>query len=158
MMADDLLGEGRLTGDTVLIVGGSQIGLQIADYLSEKGKAVYLVEQSKKFAPKMARADRNYLMERIDIKDVRKHRKAEKIEILPHDDVWLVSAEGREKLPDIDTIIFAGERRPNRFLAELAEKKGIETHIIGDALGVAAEGQGTIMAAIAVGYDIGRQI
>lgn len=158
MMADDLLGEGQLTGSTVLIVGGSQIGLQLADYLSEKGKTVYIVEQSKKFAPKMARADRNYLMERIDTKGVKKYRKSEKIEILPHDDVWLVSDTGREKLLDIDNIVFAGERRPNRFLAEIAENKGIETHIIGDALGVSAEGQGTIMAAITAGYDTGRQI
>ncbi|NQT71474.1 MAG: FAD-dependent oxidoreductase [Chloroflexi bacterium] len=158
MMVDELLGEERLTGDTVLIVGGDQIGLQIADYLSEKGKNVYLVERGRKFATKMAQADRNYLRDRLKKKGAKTYRNVEKIEILPTDDVWMVSDNGKEQLSGIETIVFAGERRPNRFLAELAEKKGLETHIIGDALGVASEGQGTIMAAIAAGYDTGRQI
>lgn len=43
----------------------------------------------------------------------------------------------------------------NRFLAEVAEKKGIEIHIIGDASGVDHEDQGTVWAAIAAGYDTG---
>jgi hypothetical protein len=70
----------------------------------------------------------------------------------------MVCGGKRERLPAIDTIILASERRPNIFLAELADRKGIERHIIGDASGVANEGQGTIMAAIATGYDVGRQI
>jgi len=158
MMVDELLEEDRLTGDTVLVVGGDQIGLQIADYLSEKGKNVYLVERSRKFAIKMAQADRNYLRDRLKEKGAKTYRNVEKIEILPTDDVWMVSDNGKEQLSGIETIVFAGDRRPNRFLAELAEKKGLETHVIGDALGVTADGQGTIMAAIAAGYDTGRQI
>ncbi len=159
MMADDLLEEEKPTGDTVLIVGGSQIGLQLVDYLFRRGKIVYLVEKQKKFATKMSQADRYYLMERLRNNDrIKLYRNVEKVEILPHDDVWMVTEKGREKLPGIETIVFAGERRPNRFLAEIAERMGIETHIIGDASGVAEEGQGTIMAAIAAGYDAGRQI
>jgi hypothetical protein len=72
--------------------------------------------------------------------------------------VWMICGGKRERLPGIDTIILANERRPNIFLAELADKMGIEKHIVGDASGVAGEGQGTIMAAIATGYDVGRRI
>ncbi len=159
MMADEVIEEEKETGSTVLIVGGSQIGLQLADYLFTRDRHVYLVERGKKLALKMARADRHYLMDRIKNNDrVKLYLKVEKVEILPYDDVWIVTAEGREKLPGIETIVFAGERRPNRFLAELAEKKGIETHIIGDASGVAENEQGTVMAAIASGYDVGRQL
>jgi 2,4-dienoyl-CoA reductase-like NADH-dependent reductase (Old Yellow Enzyme family)/thioredoxin reductase len=159
LMADDILEEERSTGETVLIVGGSQIGLQLVDYLAEKGKRVYLVERGKKLATKMAQADRHYLMGRIKNNDsIKLYSKVERVQILPTDDVRIVTAEGQEQLPGITTIVFAGERRPNRFLAEIAEKQGIETHIIGDASGVAEEGQGTIMAAIASGYDVGRQI
>jgi hypothetical protein len=70
----------------------------------------------------------------------------------------MVCGGKRERLPGIDTIVLASERRPNIFLSELADRKGIEKHIIGDAGGVAGEGQGTIMAAIATGYDVGRRI
>ena len=158
VMVDELLEEERLTGDNILVVGGDQIGLQVADYLAEKGKIVYVVEKGAHFAEKMASNDRHYLAARIVDEGVKRHKSVERIEILPTDDVWMVSQRGRERLPEIDTVVLASDRRPNIFLAEVAEKKGIETHIVGDAGGVAGEGQGTIMAAIAAGYDAGRQI
>jgi len=158
LMADELIEEERLTGDVVLVVGANQIGLQVADYLTERGKTVYLVERGAQWAPKMASNDRHYLIGRLVSKGVARHRKVRKIDILPTDDIWIVTAAGRERLPGVDTIVLAGERRPNIFLAEVAEKRGIETRIIGDASGVSEEGQGTIMAAITAGYDAGRQV
>lgn len=158
VMVDELLEEEQLTGDTVLIIGGDHIGLQIADYLTERHKQVHLVEQGKQLAPKMAQADRNYLKNRLKTKNVKIMRNVERVEIRPKDDVWVISESGEVRLTEIETIVFAGARRPNRFSAEIAEKKGIETHIIGDAMGVTEEGQGTVMAAIAAGYDTGRQI
>jgi 2,4-dienoyl-CoA reductase-like NADH-dependent reductase (Old Yellow Enzyme family)/thioredoxin reductase len=158
IMADDLIEEQRLTGDNVLVVGGDQIGMQVADYVSEKGKSVYVAEKGAHFADKMAVADRHYLMERIIAKGVKRYKKVDRVEILPTDDVWLVSGGQQERLPSIDTIVLATNRRPNIFLAEVAERKGIPYHIAGDANGVAAEGQGTIMAAITAGYDAVRQI
>jgi 2,4-dienoyl-CoA reductase-like NADH-dependent reductase (Old Yellow Enzyme family)/thioredoxin reductase len=158
LMADELVEDARLTGNVVLIVGGDQIGLQLADYLAEKGKAVTVVERVAHFGEKLANADRRFLMGRLIEKGVKRYKNVEKIDIQPTDDVWMVCGGKRERLPAIDTIILASERRPNIFLAELADRKGIERHIIGDASGVANEGQGTIMAAIATGYDVGRQI
>ena len=158
VMVDDLIEEERLTGDNVLIVGGDQIGLQAADYLSEKGKAVYVVERGAHFAEKMASSDRRFLIGRLIDKGVKRYKNVEKVEVLPNDEVWMVSGGKRERLPHIDTIVLASDRRPNAFLAEVAERKGIVTHTIGDASGVAGEGQGTVMAAITAGYDAGRQI
>jgi hypothetical protein len=97
-------------------------------------------------------------MGRIISKGVKRYKKVERIQILPTDEVWMVSDGGREKLPEIDTIVLASDRRPNIFLAEVAERKGIKTHIIGDASSVSGEGQGTVQAAITAGYDVGRQI
>ena len=158
VMVDDLIEEERLTGDNVLIVGGDQIGLQAADYLSEKGKAVYVVEREAHFAEKMASSDRRFLIGRLIDKGVKRYKNVEKVEVLPNDEVWMVSGGKRERLPQIDTMVLASDRHPNAFLAEVAERKGIATHTIGDASGVAGEGQGTVMAAITAGYDAGRQI
>jgi 2,4-dienoyl-CoA reductase-like NADH-dependent reductase (Old Yellow Enzyme family) len=158
LMVDELLEDKRLTGEAVLIVGGDQIGLQVADYLAERGKAVAVVEKAAHFGEKLANADRRFLMGRLIDKGVRRYKNVEKVDIQPTDDVWMVCGGKSERLPGIDTIVLANERRPNIFLAEVAEKKGIEVHIVGDASGVAGEGQGTIMAAIATGYDIGRRI
>ncbi|MFC2000165.1 FAD-dependent oxidoreductase [Chloroflexota bacterium] len=158
LTVDELLEEERLTGDTVLVIGGDQIGLQVADYLSEMDKKVYVAERGAYFAEKMAANDRFYLKGRIIDKDVKTYRRVRMVEILPTDEVWIVNDKGREKLPEIDTIVLASDRRPNTFLAELAERKGIETHIVGDACGVSGQGQGTVLTAIAAGYEVGRQV
>lgn len=158
MMVDELLEERRLTGDVVLVVGGDQYGLQAADYLSELGRAVAVVENSSRWAMHMALNDSRYLMDRLKAKSVKRHKNVEKVEILPKDDVWMLHEGRRERLPGIETIVLAAQRRPNLFLVEMAERKGIETRIVGDAGGVGEEGQGTVMAAIASGYDAGRLI
>ena len=134
------------------------MGLQLADYLSERGKRVYIVESWPVFGLKMTSMDRPGIWQRLENAGVKEYREIEQIEILTHDDVWMVTATGKQRLPDIDTIVFAKGRRPNRALAEIAEKKDIEIHIIGDASGVDHEDQGTVQAAIAAGYDTGRQI
>jgi 2,4-dienoyl-CoA reductase-like NADH-dependent reductase (Old Yellow Enzyme family) len=158
IMVDELIEEHKLTGDTVLVVGANQIGMQVADYLVERGITIFLLEKGSKWAREMARADRRYLIGRLKERGVLMYRGVSRIEIQPYDDVWFSSDSGRERLPGIETIILANQRRPNQFLAEIAKKKGIETHIAGDATGVSEEGQGTIMAAIASGYDIGRTV
>lgn len=159
IMVDELLEEEVLTGDSVLVLGGDQIGLQVADYLSEKGKRVYVAEKSVQLAAKMAIIDMLYLLrERIVKKGLKLYLNVQKVEILPTDEVWIVNDKGREKLPEINTIVLASERRPNIFLAEVAERKGIETYIVGDAGGVTGEDQGTVLTAIATGYEAGRQI
>jgi hypothetical protein len=89
---------------------------------------------------------------------VKRYKRVLRIEILPTDEVWMVNDGGRERLPEIATIVLASDRRPNIFLAEVAERKGIETRIIGDAKGVTGADQGTVLAAIAMGYEVGRQI
>ncbi len=172
MTVDELLEDRRATADTVLVVGGDQIGMQTAHYLAEQGKAVYVVEAGPHFATKLATNDRRYLMSRLAAKGVKQYKKVAKVEILPGGEVWVVAsgrtpagagqppagAAARQKLPGIDTIVLAGERRPNVFLAEVAEAKNIEVRIVGDAAGVDDREQGTIMAAIATGYDAGCRI
>lgn len=158
LLIDELVEDRQLTGDNVLVLGGDQVGLQIADYLAEQGKQVTVVERGSHFGSKLATCDRYYLTGRLIDKGVKRLKGIEKVEILPVDEVWLNTAGGRQHLPGIETIVLACDRRPNIFLAEIAEKKGIPVHIIGDASGVAGEGQGTMMAAIHAGYDAGRQV
>jgi len=158
LMVDEFIEEQRLTGDSVLVIGGDQIGAQVADFLSEQGKRVYIAEKAAYLAEKMAGVEVVDLVDRIRKKGVKVYRRVQVVEILPGDEVWIVSDRGREKLPQVDTIILASDRRPNVFLAEVAERKGIETHIIGDAKGVSTGDEGTVFAAIAAGYEVGRQI
>jgi NADPH-dependent 2,4-dienoyl-CoA reductase/sulfur reductase-like enzyme len=158
MMIDDLLEERLTPGANILVVGGDQIGIQAADYLSEGGRKVCVAEALGHFAPKLAVHDRWYLLNRIDEKKVRRVKHVHNVEVDSDDSVWLVTDNGREQLPGIDTIVFASDRRSNRSVAEMAEARGVKTHIIGDAFDVVSEDSGTIFANIAQAYDSARQI
>jgi len=158
MMIDELLEEGRTPGDNILVIGGDQIGMQAADYLSENGRKVCVAETHGHFAPKLAVHDRWYLLNRTDEKKVRRVKYVHKVEFDTDDNVWLVTDKGREHLPGIDTIVFASDRRSSRSVAEIAESKGLKTHIVGDAFDVVSEDGGTIFANIAQAYDVARLI
>jgi NADPH-dependent 2,4-dienoyl-CoA reductase/sulfur reductase-like enzyme len=158
MIIDDLLEERLTPGDNILVIGGDQIGMQAADYLSEGGRKVCVAETHGHFAPKLAVHDRWYLLNRTDEKKVRRVKYVHNVEVDSGDNVWLVTDKGREHLPGIDTIVFASDRRSNRSLVEIAEARGLETHVIGDAFDVVSEDGGTIFANIAQAYDAARQI
>ena len=127
-------------------------------FLAKDGRKVCVAEAHGHFAPKLAVHDRWYLLNRTDAKKVRRIKHVHNVEIDADDSVWLVTGEGREKLPGIDTIVFASDRRSNRSVAEMAKGRGLETHIVGDAFDVVSEDAGTIFANIAQAYDAARQI
>jgi 2,4-dienoyl-CoA reductase-like NADH-dependent reductase (Old Yellow Enzyme family)/thioredoxin reductase len=158
LMIDDVLEHAIEPGNTVLVVGGDQIGMQAADYLSEGGSKVYVAESHGHFAQKLAANDRWYLVGRTIEKNVRRIKDVRGIEIRTDESVYVVTDKGKEMLPGVDTIVFASERRSNRSMAEIAKARGYETYIIGDASDVVSEDSGTIFSNIAQAYDIARRI
>jgi len=158
LMADDLLEQGEDVGKSILVLGGEQIGLQIADHVSEQGAAVFVAEEGSHFASKLAANDRWYLTSRIIAKGVQRIKKLRNFEVLDEDAIWITTADGRQQLPGIDTIILANARQSDRAMAEVTEKLGIETHVIGDAADMTSEDSGTIFANIAQGYDLARHL
>ena len=158
LLIDDVLEEKIETHGNILVVGGDQIGMQAADYLSEGGAQVYVAEAHNHFAQKLAANDRWYLVARTIEKKVQRFKNVHDIEIAENGGVTLVTDKGKESLPDIGTIVFASERRSTRTLVEIAKGKGYDTHVIGDAFDVTSEDAGTIFANIAQAYDTARRI
>ena len=158
LLIDDVLEEKIETHGNILVVGGDQIGMQAADYLSEGGAQVYVAEAHNHFAQKLAANDRWYLVARTIEKKVQRFKNVHDIEIAENGGVTLVTDKGMESLPDIGTIVFASERRSTRTLVEIAKGKGYDTHVIGDAFDVTSEDAGTIFANIAQAYDTARRI
>ncbi len=158
LMIDDIFEGADIPGNSILVVGGDQIGMQAADYLSESGRKVCVAEAHGHFAEKLAANDRWYLVARTIEKKVRRVKNVSHVEIGSDDSVYLVTDKGRELLPGIDTIVFASERRSDRALAEIAKAQGLETYVVGDASDVISEDAGTIFANIAQSYDIARRV
>ena len=158
MMVDELLEDQMEPGNNILVIGGDQNGMLIADYLSEGGRNVIVAEAHGHFAQKLAGHDRWYLLNRQNAKGVRRVKDVRGIEVGGNDDVWLVTDAGRELLDGIDTIVFASDRRSDRGLLELANGIGAETYVVGDAHDAVSENAGTIFANIARAYDVARQV
>jgi 2,4-dienoyl-CoA reductase-like NADH-dependent reductase (Old Yellow Enzyme family) len=156
VMADDLFEEEPDLGDHVLVLGGEQNGLQIADYIASKGKKVVVAEETGHFASKMAANDRWYLTHRIIAAGVARHKNVQAVDIESPDQVYLITDQGRVHVPNIDTLVLASLRQSDRSVAEIAEKMGLETYVIGDAKDVMGEDSGTIFANLVQGYDLAR--
>ncbi len=158
MMIDDVLEERSQPGRNILVVGGDQIGMQAADYLSEGGRKVYVVEADNGFAKKLAANDRYYLIGRTVDKGVQRFKGVTDIKVETDGTVRLTTRQGVEDLPPIDTIVLAGERRSDRSIAEHSNARGIETYVIGDAHDIDTEDSGTIFSNITMAYDRARSV
>lgn len=158
VLADDVFqAEVPAAGSKVLVIGGDQIGLQIADYLSEAGAEVTVAEPGHHFAGKMAANDRWYLTSRCIEKGVRRVKDVQAI-AMSGAAVKLAAKAGDVELDGVNRIVFASERHALRDLAEAGRAKGIETHVIGDAFDVNSEDGGMILSTISQAYDVARRI
>lgn len=156
LTVDDALQQEAELGENILVLGGEQIGLLAADYLSEGGRTVHVAEAQNHFARKLAANDRWYLISRLIEKGVKRYKNVRGIDISDDDEVGLLTDDGIRALPGVDTIVLANERRSIRSVAELAATRGIESHVIGDASDIVTEDSGTIMVSIAQAYDLAR--
>jgi 2,4-dienoyl-CoA reductase-like NADH-dependent reductase (Old Yellow Enzyme family)/thioredoxin reductase len=157
-MADDVLEDGRSVGDHILIVGGEQIGMTMADYLSEGGRTVYVAEEHSHFASKLAANDRWYLVGRTRKKNVKQFKNIHRIDVTESQEVWLRGKAGDVQLPRVDSIVLASERQSDRSMLDEVKRRGIEVHVIGDAKDLSSEDGGTIFANVAQAYDVARHL
>ena len=99
VLADDLLEEGSIPGQNVLVVGGDQIGMQVADYISERASQVTVAEPHKHFAQKMATNDRWYLIAQTNQKNVRRFKGVHGLRIVGDTGVALMMDGARKCCP-----------------------------------------------------------
>jgi len=159
MMLDDLVEHQLEVGENVLVVGGDQNGMVIADYLAQGERRVVVAEALNHFGGKLAAHDRWYLLNRQNAKNVRRIKNVHHIQLTPDmRSVTLLGDGAPDTLSGIDTIVFASDRRSERSLVEVAESLGASTYIVGDAHDISSENAGTIFNNIAHAYDTARQI
>lgn len=139
-------------GKSVAIVGGGLVGLELAEFLVERGRHVTIIESSQAFAPQMA-IPRRWRTLHI----LREHR-AELLlgaQVLAFSDagVEIKDAAGELRTIEADQILIASGVTPDTTLAGSLEGIGLEVHSIGDASHV-----GYIEGAISSGARVGREL
>ncbi|MFQ6078179.1 MAG: FAD-dependent oxidoreductase [Thermodesulfobacteriota bacterium] len=126
-----LTGEGNV-GKRVLVVGAGGIGAELADYLSEMGKEVTLVEMLEEIASDLVTHLKHYLSQRLSEKGVT-ILTSTKVKELGEGCVLVEDASGMRKIDGFDTIVLAVGSRANDRIAKSLDGKVPGLYVIGDA-------------------------
>lgn len=150
--AEDALKGCAKVGGKVAIVGGGMVGCEVADYLSEEGKEIIILEVLQEVATGMGDRMKTRLLNRLEAKGVRV-LVGIKFRGISEQGITFVDADGSLKTHDCETIVIASGSKPNRALSLIVGKMIPETYIIGDAIEPR-----NIMEAIFDGFRVGRMI
>jgi 2,4-dienoyl-CoA reductase-like NADH-dependent reductase (Old Yellow Enzyme family)/thioredoxin reductase len=128
----DVLEEATTVGKRVIILGGNQVGLQVADFLADKGKEVVVLHRGGHYATEMASNDRVFLRERLKRRNVTLYKSVSISRFRPKGVVFRTK-EDEVTLEGFEDVIISEGMRPLRDVANIFKKNDLEVHIIGDA-------------------------
>jgi len=144
-----LAGE-KITKQKVAVLGGGRVGVEVAEYLMEKGKEVTIVEKLKRVGHDLGISYFPVSMSQFKEHGVKLLSRTEVKEI--KGETVIVAQEGKEMTVEAETIVLALGVKPQKDLEQSITKK-VEKHIIGDC----AQPLGCLEA-IAEGARVGREI
>jgi 2-enoate reductase len=150
--ACDVLLERKKTGDKVVIIGGGQLGCELAWYLAEKGKKMTIVEMLGNLADDVNMFSRFYLMDKLAELGVNMLTNTTAQEIADKSVVAL-DMEGKKQVIEADTVVLATGFKPNTQLEKKLKGIATEIYVIGDCVK-----PGKIWDAISSGSRVARQI
>ena len=129
--AEDVLTGRKEVGDRVIIVGGGLIGCETADFLSERGKQVTILEMLHRIGNDIGPTTRWTVIQRLRAAQVRMETGARVVDITERG--TMVDRDGATELIEGDSVVLAvGMQSENRLAKEL-EGKVPELHVVGDA-------------------------
>ncbi|HYB21928.1 MAG TPA: FAD-dependent oxidoreductase [Thermodesulfobacteriota bacterium] len=132
LTAWEALASPEKVGSNVVLIGGGAVGAETADFLTQRGKEVTLVEMGKEIARDEERTTRKLLLQRLGEKGTRIRVLTEAKAILA-EGVQIEFKEGQEFLP-ADTVVLATGVTPDRTLETPLKKLEIEFYAVGDCV------------------------
>ena len=142
-------------GQRVAILGGELVGLELAEFLSERGRQVTVIEPAPRLGKGLTLVRRMRLIAELVEHGVVLHGGASAIAITAHA-VRFADAAGTEHSVPADTVIVALGATGDLSLAERLSADGFAVHAIGDARGVSYI-EGAIHGAAAAVRAIAQQ-
>lgn len=149
---DVLGGKVAVLGD-VVVVGGGLVGLEVAEYLSDKVRKIILVEMLDQVAKDLGDLRKICVMESIHESDINTITNAKCIEI--KDKSIVIERSGKEEEIPCDSIVVAIGARSREFvdISDFCEENNIKYYVIGDAVR-ARRALNSIAEAVAVSREI----
>jgi 2,4-dienoyl-CoA reductase-like NADH-dependent reductase (Old Yellow Enzyme family)/NADH dehydrogenase FAD-containing subunit len=137
-------------GKRVGIVGGGLVGLELAEFLAERGRKVTVIEAGERFGTELAIVRRWRVLEDLQHLGVVLINNTEVARINLK---TLVLASDDEVEIDVDTVILASGASGDLSIAEMSRELGFETHVAGDCGGL-----GFIEGAIRSAHAVARAL
>jgi NADPH-dependent 2,4-dienoyl-CoA reductase/sulfur reductase-like enzyme len=135
-------------GDRVVIIGGELVGLELAEFLHERGRHVIVVDSEPQFGRGLSPARRQVMLGQMPLDGIVLHEGASDIRIGPKS-VRFTNEAGEATEAAADTVIIAKGAEPNTGLFEELKGAGFAAHMVGDCQGV-----GYIMGAVRNAADV----
>jgi 2,4-dienoyl-CoA reductase-like NADH-dependent reductase (Old Yellow Enzyme family)/NADPH-dependent 2,4-dienoyl-CoA reductase/sulfur reductase-like enzyme len=121
-------------GKRIVIIGGELVGLELAEFLVERGRTVTVIGGAERFGQGLQLVRRMRLMAELKEHGVGMHMGAADIRI-EEDSVSFTAAEGAREMPADHVIVAMGAHGDSR-LAEALRAAGLAVSEIGDGTGV----------------------
>jgi len=138
-------------GKKVVVIGGSLVGCETAEFLAGKGKKLTVLRRGPRIADDVPPASRWVLIRRLRKADVAMETNLEYEEITIHG--VKATRNGTPVFFSADTVVLATGSLPNKELALRLEKKVPEIHVIGDCVEPR-----NIKEAIEEGFSVGSRV
>ena len=118
-------------GKRIVVIGGDLAGCEMAAFLAERGRDVTLLESGEDIAPEVGRKRREELVKQLEKTGVAVVTGVKYEEILAKG-VTIAPDEGEKRVIEADTVVLAGEVKPNMELYQALEGKVPEIYVAGD--------------------------
>jgi len=129
---EDALSGSVHLGRKILVVGAGGIGAELADYLSENGKEVTLIEMREGIALDLVAHLQHFLNKRLREKGVQILTSTKAIRF-EKEGLWVEGPQGMKRLEGFDSIVIALGSIPNDELVKFLKGKVPEVYVVGDA-------------------------
>lgn len=139
-------------GDRVAIIGGELVGLELAEFLHERGRHVTVIDEEEKFGRGLSPARRSVLLDELSVAGVAMHTGCRDLRITEKS-IQFIDKSGESCEIPADTVIIAKGAEPNTALYDQLVAAGREAYMVGDCAGV-----GYIQGAVRNAADVAAKI
>lgn len=144
----------------IAIIGGELVGLELAEFLMERGRKVHVVDEAPRMGKGLMLVRRMRLLAELAEHGVGLHAGVSDIAITS-DSVTFTDAQGQQRSVRAGNVIVARGAHGDTTLADALEAAGMKVHVYGDATGVsyiegAMRGAADAVAEVAGGLRDGR--
>lgn len=122
-------------GKRIVIIGGELVGLELAEFLMERGRQVTIVDDAARFGAGLLLVRRMRILEELKEHGVAMFASAQEIAVRP-DGVHFTDKDGTAQRIGADHVVVAKGATGNTALADQLSQAGMKVHAFGDCTGV----------------------